>query len=139
MEKYTINGHEVEYDTFDLVNMEIFRGEADRVTEAANALAESDPEDYLASIRTFCETIMDAFDTVLGDGTSHEIFGGKVNAKVIPEAWKEFYAAVLHEMNPGTAKTTPTQSANREQRRAAERQARRDAARVAVTERASHG
>lgn len=138
MERYTINGHEVEYDTFDLVNMEIFRNEADRVANAANTLAESEPENYITSIRTFCEEIMDAFDTVLGDGASVAIFGGKVNAKIIPEAWKDFYSSVLHEMNPTAAKPATVVSVNREQRRAAERQARRDAAATAVAARSNH-
>lgn len=130
METYIINGHKVEYDTFDLVNMEVYRDETKRVA-ALSELAQNVTEDnYVEIVREMCEGVMDAFDTIIGEGTSDLLFGGKVNAKVIPDAWRKFCQDVAENMNA----TTPP-AMNREQRRAAERAARRGAAKKRVEER----
>ena len=126
MEIYIINGHEVEYDTFDLVNMEVFRDESKRVAALSELSANVTEDNYVDIIREMCEGVMDAFDTVIGEGTSDLLFGGKVNAKTVPEAWRKFCQDVAAAMND----TAPV--ANREQRRAAERAARRAEAKARV-------
>lgn len=133
MEVYTINGYEVEYDTFDLVNMEVYRDEVKRVAELAKLSATVTAENYVEVIREMCEGVVDAFDTIIGEGTSKMLFGGRLNAKTIPEAWQEFTEAVSARMNQqGTGDGGNVVTMNREQRRAAERQARREAAKERV-------
>lgn len=135
METYSINGVEVEYDTFDLVNMEVYRDEVKRVADLSELAKDVTTENYIEIIREMCEGVMDAFDTIIGEGTSNLLFGGKVNAKTIPAAWAEFTQAVAKVMNtdiPGAESNVPM---NREQRRAAERAARREAAKKRVEER----
>lgn len=135
METYSINGVEVEYDTFDLVNMEVYRDEVKRVADLSELAKDVTTENYIEIIREMCEGVMDAFDTIIGEGTSNLLFGGKVNAKTIPAAWAEFTQAVAKVMNtdiPGAGSNTPM---NREQRRAAARAARREAAKKRVEER----
>ena len=135
METYSINGVEVEYDTFDLVNMEVYRDEVKRVAALADLAKDVTAENYIDIIREMCEGVMDAFDTIIGEGTSEKLFGGRVNAKTVPVAWAEFTQAVAKTMNtdiPGAGSNTPM---NREQRRAAERAARREAAKKRVEER----
>ena len=128
METYIINGIEVEYDTFDLVNMEVYRDEVKRVA-ALHELSNNVTEDnYVEIIREMCECVMDAFDTIIGEGTSERLFGGKVNAKTVPNAWNDFVRAVAEVMN-GAYTAAPM---NREQRRAAERAERRAAAQKRV-------
>lgn len=135
METYSINGVEVEYDTFDLVNMEVYRDETKRVAALADLAKDVTAENYIDIIREMCEGVMDAFDTIIGEGTSEKLFGGRVNAKTVPAAWSEFTQAVAKVMNtdiPGAESNVPM---NREQRRAAERAARREAAKKRVEER----
>lgn len=128
METYIINGVEVEYDTFDLVNMEVYRDEVKRVAALSELSANANEDNYVEIIREMCEGVMDAFDTVIGEGTSELLFGGKVNAKTVPNAWHEFTQAVAAAMNS----THPAPAMNREQRRAAERAERRAAAKKRV-------
>lgn len=135
MDKYIVNGVEFEYDTFDLVNMEVYRDEVKRVADLSELAKDVTTENYIEIIREMCEGVMDAFDTIIGEGTSNLLFGGKVNAKTIPAAWAEFTQAVAKVMNtdiPGAESNVPM---NREQRRAAERAARREAAKKRVEER----
>lgn len=138
MEKYIINGVEVEYDTFDLVNMELYDSEVRRISEAAEAMQDADKSSYLQTVRSMCEDIMDAFDTLLGEGMSREIFGGKVNAKAIPTAWRSFIRDVAANMNNIGADDAPVVQMNREQRRAAERAKRKEEARARVAQRTGH-
>jgi len=135
MDKYIVNGVEFEYDTFDLVNMEVYRDEVKRVADLSELAKDVTTENYIEIIREMCEGVMDAFDTIIGEGISNLLFGGKVNAKTIPAAWAEFTQAVAKVMNtdiPGAESNVPM---NREQRRAAERAARREAAKKRVEER----
>ena len=141
MEKYIINGIEVEYDTFDLVNMELYDGEVRRIAKAAESMQSADANNYIEVIRSVCDDILDAFDTILGEGSSEKIFGGKVNAKIIPDAWKSFTRSVAEQMSKiggeETKETEETEAVylNREQRRAAERVKRKEEARARVAQR----
>lgn len=135
METYIINGVEVEYDTYDVTNMEIYGAEVQRLAELGKKLdATMDKTDYFSAaqaLRTFCEEILDAFDCILGEGSSRNIFGDKVNVKAIMNAYVEFTSAVnkatstmFGAENPKPAVRQP-ENMNREQRRAAERAKRR--------------
>lgn len=135
METYIINGVEVEYDTFDVTNMEIYGAEVQRLAELGKKLERSEEKaDYFSAVQTlkiFSEEVLDAFDCILGEGSSRNIFGDKVNVKAIMNAYGEFTDAVnkatrtmFGAENPKPVGYQP-ESMNREQRRAAEREKRR--------------
>ena len=134
METYIINGIEVEYDTFDLVNMEIYRDEVKRVAELAELSKNVTVDNYVEIIREMCEGVMDAFDTIVGEGTSELLFGGRVNAKTVPQAWNDFTKAVAYNIE-GSGVNSAGVTMNREQRRKAERERRREEARKRVAAR----
>lgn len=136
MDTYIINGVHVEYDTFDLTNMEIYRDELKRLSELSKLADGVNLDNYIERIREMCEGVMDAFDTVIGEGTSELLFGSKMNAETIPAAWKEFAEAVEQRMKGSPLSSPP--HINREQRRAEEREKRREAARKRVEERKKH-
>lgn len=130
METYIINGQEIEYDTFELSNMELFDSEVRRIEAAARSI---DPKqvsggNYLAVLREQAENILDFFDTVIGEGTSRRVFGGKVNLRDITEAYRKFTQDVLGTVRGGFAAPQPASPVNREQRRAAAREQRREQA-----------
>lgn len=139
METYIINGQEVEYDTFELSNMELFDSEVRRIEEAVRGL---DPQqaangDYLAVLREQADNIMDFFDTVIGEGTSRKVFGGKVNIRDLSQAYRAFTQDVLQKQRTAFAvPPEPNAPGNREQRRAAERAQRRAAARHVASDKA---
>lgn len=110
MEKYTVNGHEIEYDTFDLENMEIYDREVRKVEEAVKSVDTKNMGDnYIAVLRDLAETILDFFDAVLGDGMAREIFGERTNIRDIKNGYRDFTQGVVKEMGG--------LSPNREQRR----------------------
>lgn len=134
MEKYIINGVEVEYDTFDLENMELFDGEVRQVSASAEEMQKNATEEnYLQYTRTVCEAIMDAFDVLIGEGTSKKVFGGRVNVYAIRNAWNQFILDVRAELNSFGGASAPQM--NREQRRAAEREKRRAEAKAKIAKR----
>ena len=134
METYVINGHEVEYDTFDLDAMERYDQEVKRIKDGADALKNSgvSPDNYIPCLREQCEAILDFFDVVLGDGAAQTIFGGKTNIKEILGAYQAFTADVANAIR-GFTPAAAAAPGNREQRRAMEREARRKQAVQAVT------
>lgn len=120
MEKYIINGVEVEYDTFDLDNME-------RLADSVQALKEDvksiqgrmkDGEDSFKLLREQANLMLDFFDDILGDGAAKKIFGGKVNILDIANGYKDFTAAVAKQQ---AALAEAVAQPNREQRRARDR------------------
>lgn len=138
MEKYSINGHEVEYDTFDLANMELFDSEVMRVEREVKALRaeNANVENYIAMLREQAESVLDFFDTVLGEGTAREVFGGRVNIRDITAAYRGFTEDVVRMRKSLFAGSVASAPANREQRRAAERQKRREEAQRKAAEKA---
>lgn len=128
METYTINGVNVEYDTFDTVNIRLFQTEAQRMSREMNEIDKSDPD----SLYEICMMVRDYFDTVVGEGTAEKCFGTRNNVRDIAIAYAKFIEDVLNTMRsaervsipnvPGAPVAAPV---NREQRRAAERAARR--------------
>lgn len=136
MDIYTINGVQVEYDTLDLVNMEVYDGEVRRIADEANKLKNTPitEDNYLSVLREQCVGIMDAFDCIIGEGTSEKLFGGKCNIETILDSYGEFTKAVAQRV--ANMRKTPM---NRQQRRANERQQRREEAakRVAARQEAN--
>ena len=127
METYIVNGVAIEYDTFDLVNMELFGTEVERLKDFADSIKGKTYETFADSVddlREMCEGIKDFFDCVVGEGTSEKVFGTRVNALDMTQAYHNFVAEVSAKMQNGfSAPVAP--AINREQRRAAEREKRR--------------
>lgn len=127
METYIVNGVAIEYDTFDLVNMELFGTEVERLKDFADSIngkQYNDFADSVSDLREMCEGIKDFFDCVVGEGTSEKVFGTRVNALDMTQAYHNFVAEVSAKMQNGfSAPVAP--AINREQRRAAEREKRR--------------
>ena len=127
METYIVNGVAIEYDTFDLVNMELFGTEVERLKDFADSINGKQYNafaDSVSDLREMCEGIKDFFDCVVGEGTSEKVFGTRVNALDMTQAYHNFVAEVSAKMQNGfSAPVAP--AINREQRRAAEREKRR--------------
>ena len=127
MDTYIVNGVSVEYDTFDLVNMELFGTEVERLKDFADSINGKQYNafaDSVADLREMCEGIRDFFDCVVGEGTSEKVFGTRVNALDMTQAYHNFVAEVSAKMQNGfSAPVAPAM--NIEQRRAAEREKRR--------------
>ena len=140
METYTINGVSVEYDTFDTVNIRLFQTEAQRMSREMNSIDKSDPD----SLYEICLMVRDYFDTVVGEGTAEKCFGTRNNVRDIAIAYAKFVEDVLNTMHSAERINVPSVSAtstptNREQRRSAERAARRaEAEKWVASKRASH-
>lgn len=120
MERFTVNGTEVEFDPFDLDVMEGYLEGLDRVDGSRRVKQEG--EAPVAALRRICDTILDFFDAQLGEGKAEELFGQRVNAKDIFEGYQEFtgqvnacigdYAKTLR-----TERGAPAAPLNRAQRR----------------------
>lgn len=127
MDNYIVNGVSVEYDTFDLVSMELFGTEVERLTKFANSSKGKVYDtfaDSVSDLRELCEGVKDFFDCVLGEGMAEKIFGNRVNALDMTQAYHTFVAEVSARMQNGfSSPVAPALS--REQRRAAEREQRR--------------
>lgn len=127
METYIVNGVAIEYDTFDLVNMELFGTEVERLKDFADSINGKQYNafaDSVADLREMCEGIKDFFDCVVGEGTSEKVFGTRVNALDMTQVYHNFVAEVSARMQNGfSAPVSPAM--NRAQHRAAEREQRR--------------
>ena len=143
MEKYIINGKEIQWDTFDIGNMELFDSEVKRVkTEVEKIKMEQvTEENYLAILKEQCEIIVDFFACVLGEDMQEIIFQNKLNIKEIIEAYGKFTQEVtanrqslgnLFNLHKNKEKENFAAKApavmNREQRRRKEREDRRQEA-----------
>lgn len=121
MDTYSINGVEVEYDTFDMDAMQARIEELTVVDAVDKETVEG--EDIFARLRRLCEARLDFFDAVLGDGMAEKIFGHKVNAQAIMRGFEDFNRGVNDHIAqlPAVAKGTRPVPApvNRAQRRAA--------------------
>ena len=120
MERFTVNGAEVEFDIFDLDVMEGYMAGLDRVDSERRVKQEG--ETSMATLRRACNDILDFFDDQLGEGKAEELFGQKVNAKAIFEGYKEFTSQVNacigdYAKSLNTTQTAPIVPLNRAQRR----------------------
>ncbi len=128
MEKYIINGVEVEYDTLEVENMAIFDSEGRRIADFIKGMKSSSS---IESLREYVEQVHDFFDTVIGEGTSEKVFHGKNNVKEARDALMKFFDDVS---STTTNEMINVPTMNREQKRAAERQKRRADAAIRARE-----
>lgn len=79
METYNINGVEIQYDTFDLVNLELYTNGVTEIADVGKRVKEMIQEDPakngIKAIRMMCNAFMDFFDVLCGEGTSKKCFG----------------------------------------------------------------
>lgn len=122
MDTYRINGVEVEYDTFDLDNMERLEEAVNRVQDDVNAIQAKarDGESPMKLLREQANVFLDFFDDVLGDGSARKIFGDRVNIRDIATGYREFTEAVGEQQGTLREAISPARQ-NREQRRARNR------------------
>ena len=66
MEKFKVNGKEVEFDPFDLDAMEAYLAGTALVEEQRKADCEG--ENPVGTLRRVCNAILDFFDDLLGEG-----------------------------------------------------------------------
>lgn len=135
MEKYMINGQEIEWDTFDIANMTLYDSEVKRVAQAAETLKEQEvtAENYIPLLKEQCENIIDFFACVLGEESIDLLFQGRVNVQEAIAAYGDFTRAVtktrqsLVGLIDGGEEKQPVNTVplNREQRRRLEREQRR--------------
>lgn len=92
MERFTVNGKEVEFDPFDLDAMEAYMDGVALVEEQRK----TDPADNgpVDALRRMCSAIMDFFDDLLGEGRAEDLFGQRVNVKDIFEGYRAFTTQV---------------------------------------------
>lgn len=80
---FKINDVELELDLMDVDEKErfedCFNAMNDTVQEATKNIKEGDSESVY--MRKICEAVIDFFDDLFGEGTSNEIFEGRVNIK----------------------------------------------------------
>ena len=125
MEKYIINGVEVEYDTFDMDNLERLEEAVKQVQEDVNDIQarKAEGENAMKSLREQTNIFLDFFDDVLGDGSARKIFGDRMNILHIATGYQEFTNAVA-EQQKKLAEAVRGAPMNRGQRRAAARERR---------------
>lgn len=123
MERFTVNGTAVDFDPFDLDAMDAYLGGLERVDRARSGRQEN--EGPVEFIRRICNTILDFFDDLLGEGRAEELFGQRVNAKAIFDGYRDFTAQVnaciqdySKDLSGGPVPPAP---GNRAQRRREER------------------
>ena len=113
--KIKLNGHEVEFDVFDLDKMEIYYEGTDRVQELFKQ-----PREGMTAIQQLREVsthVLQFFEDCLGEDTVSEIFGEKLNVKTLYEAFGAFCSTVNAELEQFGAKMK-NGGLNRAQRRA---------------------
>lgn len=119
MSTYVVNGHSVEFDPFDLDNLELYLSSVNRLDEARRVRSEG--EGPVETLRRICDLILDFFDDLLGEGMAKEIFGEKINVKIIMDSYRAFCSEVneqIGDYSKEIAAPTAPKATNREQRRA---------------------
>ncbi len=123
MDKYVINGIEIEYDTFDIDNLEAWDEGVRRVDEETRT--DLDGEQPLQKLRRVCNAMLDFFDDLCGEGTAKSVFGDRINVKTIYEGYGGFVDAVSTRAKECAANMgAPAIPLNRAQRRAIDRNKR---------------
>ena len=120
MERFTVNGKEVEFDPFDLDAMEGYLAGTALVEEQRKADCEG--ENPVGALRRVCNAILDFFDDLLGEGRAVELFGQRVNVKDIFEGYRDFTTQVngcisSYSKGLGGAQPAAVVPLNRAQRR----------------------
>ena len=144
METYRVNGYEVEFDIFDLTNLELFESERNfAMKRAAEMQAGVTDGNALETLHEMCEIVRDFFDVVLGVGISNKIFGARRNVMTEMSALTKFLQDVSDVMDRAKTQILQVESnsptrppMNRQQRREAERKAEREKRRQEAAQRA---
>lgn len=114
METYNINGVEIQYDTFDLVNLELYTNGVTEIADVGKRVKEMIQEDPakngVKAIGMMCNAFMDFFDVLCGEGTSKKCFGNNVNARDIINAYAKFCEEVSATINSMKVDLTPSTS-----------------------------
>ena len=137
MDTYIINGTEVEFNTSGVFEMKLFNAEFKRTNGILEAQNKGGKDDFDFILEKF-DAITDFFDTVLGEGTVKKCFGLRPDSFDLMNAYAQFVKDVPEKFQAATKRldfgVAPVNAAtmNREQRRAAEREARRQAIRNQV-------
>lgn len=120
MERFTVNGTEVEYDIFDLDVMDGYQAGLALVAAAFQATQEDEsPTD---TMRRKCNAMLDFFDDQLGEGKAEELFGLRLNIKAIYDGYLEFIGQVNaclvdYSKTVQTELAAPAMPSNRAKRR----------------------
>ena len=91
-----INNIELELDMYDADMMKKVEKAITNVVENVNKVCKTNSE----SIRLQCSAIMDCFNTIFGEGTDKNLFGGKTNLIVCLDAFE----ILANEINNQKAK-----------------------------------
>ena len=118
MNEIIVNGVQVEFDPFDLDNMEAYLEGVERIDKTRREKFEG--ESAVQMLRRICDDMLDFFDDILGEGKAREIFGAKTNVKTINDGYMSFCQQVNTSLQTYTkslnAPAAP-RAVNREQRR----------------------
>ena len=88
---FEFNGKEFRFEVEDYNDLSNYAKALEELGQTEKTLMEqqkggSDPE----FIKGFCQMIFRFFDTVLGEGSAEEMFGGKLNLGVCEEVYVQF-------------------------------------------------
>lgn len=111
-----LNGHDVEFDAFDLEYMAAYQDGCAMVTEVYNQ-PQSEGVSAIDRLRAMCDATLEFFEGCLGEEKTREIFGERLNVKTLIEGFTAFTTAVNAELQQFGAKMA-SGGMNRAKRRA---------------------
>lgn len=111
-----LNGHDVDFDVFDLECMAAYQNGCDTVSEIYNQ-PQGEGVSVIDRLRAMCDATLEFFEVCLGEEKTSEIFGGRMNVKTLIESFTEFTTAVNAELQQFGAKMA-SGGMNRAKRRA---------------------
>lgn len=88
---------EFEVDFYDAEIMEKIESGIEKVNKAVKENMQKKQEKTSLVIRKVCSIIFDFFDSVLGEGSSKEIFGNKTSLTVCIKAYEDFIDAKIKQ------------------------------------------
>lgn len=129
MNKFKVNGVDLEYDILELDEMERYYDVTDRITEELQNTEET--ERPVDGVRRMCQAVIKGFDELFGAGTAREIFGDRIYVDDIMLGYTTMVNAMNEAMSAGTAEINAAMQAaprNRAERRAQVRSTEKRAA-----------
>lgn len=90
-----INGHEVEFDIYELSNAEKYEIEMNKILNITDKVMKL--ETLKERIELQCTAIFDFFDALLGDGTHKKFFGESTNLRTCMDFYAKFILAMKEE------------------------------------------
>lgn len=119
MERFTVNGKEVEFDPFDLDSLDRYLSGLAKVDDERRVKLEG--ETTVETLRRTCEAVLDFFDEQLGEGKAEELFGQRINVRTIYDGFRGFVeqvnACVGDYAKEACTNRVMPQTSNRAQRR----------------------